>query len=349
MGDKALPPATQPEHLTGVLRRAGLLTGVAVKDVAVESDRETILSRIIRLRLTHDGEAGSAPTSLILKTGLPGRALNAGRQEVAFYQQVGTATGFALLPRCFEAHCDPEDKLWHLLLEDLTDSHIGAGAWPLPPSPEQCRAIIAARARFHALWWDNPRLGTTVGAWPDPADMEAYLPRLAEAVKRFSDRLGENLSPERRALFEQFLGAAPRLAARAQSRRDLTVIQSDAHFWNCFLPKDGSDDIRFFDWDSWRVDTATDDLAYMIAMHWYPDLRRRFETPLLDHYHQVLTERGINYSRNALNEDYRLSALWLITTPVWQADYNIPPVIWWNNFERILMAVDDLGCRDLLG
>jgi hypothetical protein len=35
-------------------------------------------------------------------------------------------------------------------------------------------------------------------------------------------------------------------------------------------------------------------------------------------------------------------------TPVWQASVNIPPVIWWNNFERIFLAVDDLGCRDLI-
>ncbi len=32
----------------------------------------------------------------------------------------------------------------------------------------------------------------------------------------------------------------------------------------------------------------------------------------------------------------------------WQPVNNIPPVIWWNNLERILLAVDDLGCRDLL-
>jgi len=349
MGDQALPPAIQPEHLTAALRRAGVLADGAVNDVAVESSRDTILSRITRLRLTYGGEAGAAPASLILKTGLPGRAINAGRQEVSFYEQVGTAAGFRLMPRCFEAHCDPEQKLWHLLLEDLTDSHSGATAWPLPPAPAQCRAIVAARAQFHAMWWDNPRLGTTVGTWPDPAEMDAYMPRLEEAVKRFADRLGDNLAPERRVLFDQFLRAAPRLAARAQSRRDLTVIQSDAHFWNCFLPKDGSDDIRFFDWDGWRIDTATDDLAYMIAMHWYPDLRRRFEPSLLDHYHRTLTEHGVNYSRDALQQDYRLSTLWLIATPVWQANYNIPPVIWWNNFERILMAVDDLGCRDFLG
>jgi hypothetical protein len=43
-----------------------------------------------------------------------------------------------------------------------------------------------------------------------------------------------------------------------------------------------------------------------------------------------------------------LSVLWQITTPVWPATNDIPPVIWWNNLERILLAVDDLDCRDLL-
>jgi hypothetical protein len=27
---------------------------------------------------------------------------------------------------------------------------------------------------------------------------------------------------------------------------------------------------------------------------------------------------------------------------------NISPRVWWNNLERIMLAVDDLGCRDLL-
>jgi hypothetical protein len=40
--------------------------------------------------------------------------------------------------------------------------------------------------------------------------------------------------------------------------------------------------------------------------------------------------------------------LWQIVTPVWQAANNIPPVIWWNNLERIFLAVDDLDCRALL-
>jgi hypothetical protein len=34
----------------------------------------------------------------------------------------------------------------------------------------------------------------------------------------------------------------------------------------------GSDDVRIFDWDVWRIDVATDDLAYMMALHWFPDV-----------------------------------------------------------------------------
>jgi hypothetical protein len=44
---------------------------------------------------------------------------------------------------------------------------------------------------------------------------------------------------------------------------------------------------------------------------------------------------------------YRLSVLWLITRPVAQALNNIAARVW-NNLERIMLAVDDLGCRDLL-
>jgi hypothetical protein len=57
-----------------VLRRGGALREGRVRAVAVESSRPTLLSRIVRLRLTYDGAAKDAPASLILKTAMPGRA-----------------------------------------------------------------------------------------------------------------------------------------------------------------------------------------------------------------------------------------------------------------------------------
>jgi hypothetical protein len=87
----------------------------------------------------------------------------------------------------------------------------------------------------------------------------------------------------------------------------------------------------------------------MMAVHWYPDRRQRYEQALLDRYHATLLAEGVkNYDRQALRDDYRWAVLWQITTPVWQAAFNVPPVIWWNNMERILLAFDDLGCCELL-
>jgi hypothetical protein len=173
---------------------------------------------------------------------------------------------------------------------------------------------------------------------------------LAEQYARFADILGDRLSVERRQLYVRLFDQAPRLMQRYHSHRHITVVQGDAHVWNCFLPRTGGlDDARLFDWDAWRLDVGADDLAYMMAIHWYPELRQRNEQRLLDCYHDELLSRGVqNYDRRALEDDYRQSVLWQLLTPIWMCTANIPPLIWWNNLERIHLAVEDLGCRDLL-
>src|SRR5262249_34617401 len=107
MHSEPLPPAATPGYLTQALRRGGALGDGVVGAVAVDTDRDTIVSRILRLRLSYDGADDAAPRSLILKTGLPARAGSkwiAGRQEVAFYTNVAPATPRAPVPRCFDAH-----------------------------------------------------------------------------------------------------------------------------------------------------------------------------------------------------------------------------------------------------
>ena len=85
------------DHLTAVLCKSGVLGSGWVRDVIVDSDRSTVLSRILRLRLAHGGPAPNAPDSVIVKTGLAHTmdpAWNGGRQEVAFYTKVA--------PRAFQ-------------------------------------------------------------------------------------------------------------------------------------------------------------------------------------------------------------------------------------------------------
>jgi thiamine kinase-like enzyme len=345
------PPAVAPDHLSELLRRAGVLPQGAVTGVAVETSRDTLISRIIRLRLTYDGSAG--PTHLFVKcpreNGDPDLR-EFGRKEVDFYRLVAPDTPAALLPRCYEAADEP-GKPWQLILEDLTASHEALGEWPLPPSTERSHAIVAAHARFHAAWWDHERLGT-LGAFRDTAERaDRFLARLPVELTAFADRLGERLSAERRRVYERLITAAPRLLDRYRSHRNLTLVHGDAHVWNAMLPRDGAlGDVRLIDWDAWRVDLATDDLAYMLAVHCFPDWRRRHERETLERYHDTLVAHGVGgYAFDALWQDYRLSALWQITTPMWQANHRIPPWVWWNHLERIFRAVDDLDCLALLG
>lgn len=344
-----------PEQLEAALRRQGLLENGTVRDLAVDRVQTTVLSRIAWLRVEYAGAAQGAPGRFVLKTGHPERLAagwEAARQEITFYTEIAAAAPGHFTPRCFDGFADPGTKAWYLLLEDLSETHQVPGAWPLPLPLAMYERIVAAHARRQASCWDVPLLDryTPATRWYDDAAVRAYQDRLSKQVSTFTDRLGDALPPERQDLFARLIDAAPRLFARYTARRNLTIVQGDAHVWNCFLPRDGGADVRFFDWDSWRVDVGASDLSYMMAVHWYPDRRRRFERVLLDRYHAALLEAGVRgYDRASLDADYRFATLWMVTWPVWQEAFGVPPVYWWNNLERVWLAVDDLGCHDLLG
>jgi len=348
-----LPAVVEPAQLTAALRRSGVLDAGAVREVKVLHQRDTVVSHIVRLGLRYVGESAGAPQSLILKTANSDFAetlADAGRQEVVFYTELAPSMPQGLVPRCFDGSFDEESLGWHLLLEDLTDSHVIATQWPLPPSREQAVAIVTTLARWHAAWWDHPGLGDTVGTWASPEDRRQHMETFAGHYDRFADLLGDRLGEERRTLYRRLIEHSDRLSQRYHSRRHISIAHGDAHIWNFLLPRPGvADTARIFDFDQWRINVPTSDLAYMMAMQWYPDRRQMLERPLLNLYHETLIASGVSgYTRGALDQDYRLSVLWHITRPVWQWSINLPPLIWWNNLERVMMAVEDLGCEELL-
>jgi thiamine kinase-like enzyme len=347
-----LPSAIDAES-PEALRRSDALGSARVRNITVKGSLKKLRSHTFRLGLDYEGVPSDAPDSIIVKMGhldSSGRSSYANRHEIAFYRDIAPVASDGLVPRCFGVADATDLSAWHVLLQDLTDSHFIATEWPLPPTFLQCERIVRAQARFHATWWDNPRLGVSVGNWRGTECFDQELQNFAGEFARFTDRFGELMPPERHVLYHRLLDQAPRLLLRYHSRRNLTIIHGDAHWWNFFLPRNGDrENVRLIDWESWSIDSATDDLAYMMAMLWYPDHRRQMERVLLDIYHAALLDNGVSgYDRQMLEEDYRLSALWLITRPVVQATNNIPPRVWWNNLERIMLAVDDLGCRDLL-
>ena len=97
-----------------------------------------------------------------IATAMAGRPM----RTVTRLRSTATVAGLCpgrLVPHCFQIVEATATAAWQLLLEDLTDSHFIATEWPLPPTVQQCELIVRALARFHAAWWDNPRLGVLGG------------------------------------------------------------------------------------------------------------------------------------------------------------------------------------------
>ncbi|MBJ7405008.1 MAG: phosphotransferase [Bradyrhizobium sp.] len=354
MTSPQLPAVVEPAKLTAALRRGGVLDAGAVREIKVLHQRDTVVSHIIRLGLRYVGESAGAPQSLIVK--IPNSAFaqtlaDGGRREVGYYTQLAPKMPPGLVPRCYDGQFDEQGLTWHLLLEDLTDSHATAGQWPLPPSRDQAVAIVTTLARWHAAWWDHPDLGDTVGTFASAGDSAQRMEIFAGHYDRFADLVGDRLSEERRIIYRRLIDRSEQLSQRYLSRRHLSITHGDAHIWNFLLPRAGvADTVRIFDFDLWSINVPTLDLAFMVAMHWYPERRQGLERLLLNFYHDTLIESGITgYTRGALDRDYRWAVLWQITRPVWQWSINLPPLIWWNNLERVFAAVDDLGCEELLG
>jgi len=348
-----LPDVVEPARLSAALRKAGALDAGAVREVKVLHQRDTVVSRIIRLGLRYVGESTGAPQSLILKmvhAGFVGTSADRGEHEVAFYTQLGPNMPTGIVPRCFDGRFDAESGKWNLLLEDLTDSHELATVPTLPPSREQSMAIVTTLARLHAAWWNHPGLGQTVGTWSSTEDSAARMETFAGHYDRFADQIGDRLSEERRILYRRLIEQSARLSQRYHSHRHVSIVHGDAHTWNFLLPRAGvAGTVRIFDFDLWGINVPTHDLAYMMAIQWYPERRQALERALLNRYYETLLAHGVaGYTRGALDQDYRWSVLWHITKPVWQWAIDLPPVIWWNNLERVMMAVEDLGCEELL-
>lgn len=164
--------------------------------------------------------------------------------------------------------------------------------------------------------------------------------------------MGERVSPRRHAVYERALQAWPRLAQRLIGPQPLTLIHGDAHHWNCLHPKDPRQHPAYLiDLGTCRLRPAPNDLAYMMGVMWFPDVRDRWERDLLGHYHEALQRFGVRaYSWEMLLADYRFGLMVHLFTPVIQASGGvIPATTWWYSMERIWAAFEDWEGEDMVG
>jgi hypothetical protein len=335
-----------PDSLTHLLTDAGVLRGdlVRVKQVQVTPAGAAFLDKprqVFHLDLAYDGVHDPAlPRRLFLKFG-------SSRKEYFFYQNIASTLDSAILLRCFYTGYDPLTDKTCLLLEDLSATH-GQEEWPLPPTDTHCIQTVEQLARMHAVWWNQPQLESQLRpALPPERSWPVRFALAREKLPAFLHFLGERLPSKRRAVLEAVCTAATLWDPLSNNQ---TLVHGDLHFWNVLFPHSLSDELpRFFDWNMWDIGTPTDDLAYLIALHWYPERRNRLEKLLLEAYHTQLAACGVSgCSREMLWLEYRRSAARALFIPVWQWVRGIHPAVWWPHIERGLLAYQDLDCANVL-
>jgi len=334
------------EWLTKVLQTRGHLMSGVISNIYLQplSDIPFDGPKIRRLVIDYSQDAVcDIPDKVILKTARK-------EKEYFFYTQIAEWMGDVPIPRCYLAQQNEDQSQAFFLLEDLSDTH-SQTEWPVPPLLELCEMAIDCLSSFHAFWWNDPRLETEFRQKVTKGNY--WTGRLNEAIDKlpaFLDFIGDRLSTERKAIYEKILASSNQHWMPDNTRNAKTFLHGDIHFWNFLFPNDLSkNEIRIFDWNSWDIGKGTNDLAYMMGLHWYPDLRRNREKSLLKRYHDNLLKQGVsNYLWDDCWLDYRESCIMNLFIPVWQWQRGTTSIVWWSHLERSLLTFDDLNLMELL-
>lgn len=334
-----------PTWLTETFQKAGHLTSGSVENIVFQggSDFPVGTPKIHKAVITYSKDADcDIPTNIIFK-------FASREKEYYFYKNIVKRLPQGFVPICYLALQNKEKSQALLLIEDLSRTHIQT-EWPVVPNLNDCKRAVGKLAALHALWWNHPHLETDL--LPMLTHGNYWSGRLEEAIEKlpaFLDFIGDRLSSKRRKIYEKVLGSSNPIWRPERFRFSRTFLHGDVHFWNFLFPNTNSEaSIRIIDWNSWDIGRGTNDLAYMIGLHWYPSLRQRSEKDLLKTYHETITNAGISYSWDECWLDYRESNIMNLFIPIWQWQRNSSAMVWWSHLERSHLTFDDLNCSELL-
>ena len=344
MNDSSPTAAT----LSHWLRRSGNLPNGEITQVRIDLEDTTPISKLYYLTATYTSDAPSdLPRRLIVKS--PLLKASGDGPEVQFYRDV--APSILKTPpivRCLAAVENSDDNPETVVIEDLRATHDHL-PWPIPPTGSQAELAIDALAHVHAQFWEAPSLGNTIGRHNSEQSLTSMLKGVIEQIPPFFDEFGDSLSADVRKVYDRVFTSSLKPWMRLTDPRALTIIHGDAHSLNFLFPRSGSGPAYLIDWQLWHIDVGARDLAFLMALHWYPTRRRELETPLIRRYHEALLAHGIaNYSFDDLWLDYRRGVIRNLTIPIIFWGRGMTPEGWWHRLECALAAYQDLTCDELL-
>ncbi len=357
------PAQLTPSWLTEALQADGAISG----DAAVSSfDAETVgegagfIGLLARLHLQYNGDAEGAPRTVIAKfpshdeaARAIGKLYGAYEREVRFYAEIGDQVGL-FTPRCYYSAMDIDSDRYFLLLEDLTATG-RVGDQVAGCSEDEALLAVRELAKFHAIWWDNPKLQQItwlpLGSDLVRLSMQALYP---QASKEFMEQSGERLPAEiagaMATLDQHILAALPQLEAQPE-----TIVHADYRLDNMFFGADGAAyELAVFDWQTPNRSSGPYDLAYFVSGCMAPERRRECEARLIQAYHEVLLERGVrDYPFAELLDDYRRSlvvalAIMIVSGATLEQTGERAVKLWEGMLDGLVTSIADNNALELL-
>ena len=357
MPDKVITSIDQvtTRWLTSVLAARGALINGAVAAFDVDPGRGN-WSTNARLNLRYTaGSQGALPRRLFLKmvnTDLANGSFDS--SEVNYYTRDYEGVAGAPLVPCYDAAFSGQLKRYHILLDDLSETHIEASE--KAPTLAYGLALADGLAAIHARWWAAGRFLELGAAMHTAGQIQRFVdaskPGAAHILDHFQNELKPHWPDAIRTLYARHPQA---LISRTQDDNGFTLIHGDAGCYNILVPRQGDQPIYLIDRQpfDWSLTTwlGVYDLAYALVLDWEIELRRRFEADILRRYHEQLTRNGVGgYTWEQLLHDYRLC----VATCVYvAAEYFTGSVdgpwipIRLLKLQRSLTACDDLHCDEL--
>jgi len=341
--DESWPTAAK---LSRWLRHSGNLSCGTVTQADVDLEHQTEISRLFFLTAAYSADApADLPRRLVVKTPpVQANAEDYSPSELQFYREVAPVLASPPVVRCL-AVVENEGTI---VLEDLRATH-DHPPWPIPPTKDQAEIAIDALAHVHGSYWEAPVLGKTIGRLHTVESLTSMVQGVAALLPAFFDAFADSLPTETREIYERVFASSLKPWLRLIEPHALTIIHGDAHTWNFLFPRAGSGPAYLIDWQLWHIDVGARDLAFLMALHLFPDRRRELETPLLRRYHDSLLAYGVaNYSPADLWLDYRRCVVRNLTMPIIFWNRGMKPEGWWRRLECALAAYRDLDCDELL-
>ena len=310
-----LPEDLTAEWLTSALRETNAIAGAKVTSFDVEPDiaaGKGFMGQLARLTLRYDTHEPAAPASLIAKFptyGPENRAVadlfRLYETETRFYEQLADKVHLRTPRRYYSARC-PNCTDFILLMEDLAPARVGdqvAGC-----SAEQARLAVHELAKFHAAWWESPRLAELDWVWAfnNPVRSAAAVAGYGASWPPFKQIWGKKLPAAFLEMGETFATKIPaqldRLAAPP-----VTISHGDYRIDNLFFATpEGGAPLSVVDWQVMTLGNGLFDLAYFMSSAVPPADRRAVEMDLLHDYHDILAEGGVKgYDFDQCLLDYR--------------------------------------------